>query len=305
VSALPSAHITSAMLHLRPLIATLRSNLQKCADDPALGPVHDLRTGTRRVQALVEALLREQSDAALQQAADRWLRLLKKLRRAAAPVRDLDVHRKLLHSLLQQPASPALDARIARQAHTLDAWLHHARQHRAARLKKKAARWMKKFDEEAASFLAACNHSAQTRRRPQNTAALVLEAFARLTEQMPHLHAENLHDFRKGAKKCRYLAESAEEDAQAQMTAKALRKLQDEIGKWHDWLVLAEEAQSALDGEGHELQRWLEEQRDRHFLQAMKAVQRLRGKLLGEYLAMAHQKKRASRGPGCPVGEAG
>src|SRR5215472_16807704 len=86
---------------MRKLTATLRSNLEKCATDPNIDPVHDLRTGTRRLQAMIEAILRERSDDALLEPAEEWLEALKKMRRAAAPVRDLDVHRKLLQKLVK------------------------------------------------------------------------------------------------------------------------------------------------------------------------------------------------------------
>ena len=49
-------------------------------------------------QPHTEASAEEVTDL-LQVAAERWLRLLKRIRRAAAPVRDLDVHRKLLETL--------------------------------------------------------------------------------------------------------------------------------------------------------------------------------------------------------------
>ncbi len=306
--------------HLQKLIAALRGNLEKCAADPDVDPVHDLRTGTRRVQAMVEAMLRERKDAALEEAAERWLDLLKKLRRAAAPVRDLDVHRKLLRKLMkygsdhagagqivktgsgavtapvpdviEAPATELPVSAVEKQADDLDAWLHHARQHRAAALRKKAAKWLPKFDEEAAALHAAMGASRSPRRRAQSAAVVALEAFARLAHEMPHLNAENLHDFRKGAKKARYIAESAEGDAHAQAVGKALKELQDEIGDWHDWLVLAEEAQAALDKHGGELMAVLADERDRHFVLAMKTVQRLRGKLLGEFLAVTQRKRR-------------
>lgn len=305
--------------HLRQLTATLRSNLENCASDPDVDPVHDLRTGTRRVQAMVEALLRERSDSALQEAADRWLAMLKKLRRAAAPVRDLDVHRKLLRKLVKHggghtgagqmvktstgvvtgpspdvveaPATALPVSAVEQQADHLDAWLRHARQHRATELKKKAAKWLTKFDEEAAAFEQAISTSAKTRRKTRGAAEVALEAFARLTHEMPHLSADNLHDFRKGAKKARYIAESAAGDAQAQAIAKALKKLQDDIGDWHDWLLLAEEAHDAPGKHGHELIALIGDERDRQLVQAMKTVERLRGKLLGEHLAITQSKK--------------
>jgi CHAD domain-containing protein len=312
--------------HLRKLTVTLRGNLEKCSSDPDVDPVHDLRTGTRRVQAMVEAIERERGegvvkDEAFGEAARKWLRQLKKIRRAAAPVRDLDVHRKLLKKLVKfggdekevRQAPPSEDAETAgvptpdiveapsaslptssveHQAAHLDAWLRHVRQHQAEALKKKATRELPKFDAEAAAFEAAVSQGRRTRRRPRSAAIVALESFARLVNEMQQLDAGNLHDFRKGAKKARYIAESAAEDAYALEIGKALKKLQDEIGDWHDWLVLSEEARTALGDDGAELIALLDLERDRHYALSMNTVNRLRGKLLGELLASSQPRRR-------------
>ena len=302
--------------HLQKITATLRGNLERCATDPDIDPVHDVRTGTRRLQAMIEAILRERgNDNSLQQTADEWLGALKKMRRAAAPVRDLDVHRKLLQKLTKEESKEAVpgsgdaasvaaapeaeeaDAnlpanRIAKQAEHLDAWLRHARQHNAEALKKRAGKLFSKFDDEASAFALALKEAPHTRRRPRSAAVVALESFARLVHEMHHLDANNLHDFRKGAKKARYIAESAAEDAHAITIGKALKRLQDDIGDWHDWLVLAEEARTALGDEGEDLIALLDGERERHYALAMKTVNRLRGRLLGEWLAMSQPRRR-------------
>lgn len=315
----PDAHLD----HLRKLTATLRSNLEKCATNPDVDPVHDVRTGTRRVQAMVEAMMRERNDEAFKEPAEKWLQMLKKMRRAAAPVRDLDVHRKLLHKLVKYGstnegaglAAPASDATavvgpspdvveapatalpvnsVAQQAEHLDAWLHHARQHNAAALKKRAAKQFAKFDEEAGALETAVQQGRRMRRHSRSAAMVALESFARLVHEMEQLDEGNLHDFRKGAKKARYIAESAAEDAHAIAIGKVLKKLQDEIGDWHDWLVLGDEARAALDGDKNELISLIDAERDRHYVLSMKTVNRLRGRLLGEWLAIAQPRRRTS-----------
>ena len=307
--------------HLRKLTATLRGNLEKCATDPDVDPVHDLRTGTRRLQAMVEAILRERGDDSLQEPAEKWLDALKKMRRAAAPVRDLDVHRKLLQKLVKygsegraessvapddtsaivtSPAPDIVEAPatalptdpVAHQAEHLDAWLHHARQHNATALRKRAAKLLSKFDNEAEAFETAMTQGPRTRHRPRSAAIVALESFARLVHEMQQLDAANLHDFRKGAKKARYIAESAAEDAHALAVGKALKRLQDDIGGWHDWLVLSDEARAALGDEGKDLIALLDAERDRHYVLSMKTVNRLRGRLMGEWLATSQPRRR-------------
>jgi CHAD domain-containing protein len=301
--------------HMSKLTATLRGNLEKCATNPDIDPVHDVRTGTRRLQAMIEAVLRERGDDSLQEPADKWMVALKKMRRAAAPVRDLDVHRKLLQKLvkygsedgvapltgadaastpdlIEAPAAALPTHPEAHQAEHLDAWLHHARQHNAASLKKRAVKLLSKFDHEATAFESAVKQGPRTRRRPRSAAIVALESFARLVHEIQQLDANNLHDFRKGAKKARYIAESAAEDAHALAVGKALKKLQDEIGDWHDWLVLSDEAREALGDEGKALIALLDAERDRHYVLAMKTVNRLRGRLLGEWLATSQPRRR-------------
>ncbi|QNI32224.1 CHAD domain-containing protein [Alloacidobacterium dinghuense] len=308
--------------HLRKITATLRGNLEKCASNPDVDPVHDVRTGTRRLQAMVESILRERDeDHSLQEPTEEWLGALKKMRRAAAPVRDLDVHRKLLQKLVKEisrneatgatagggnaamsappdvaeiPVVAALPANpLIEHAQHLDAWLQHARQHNAEALKKKAAKLLAKFDAEAAAFESAMKLWPRMRRRPQSAAIVALESFARLVHEMEQLDANNLHDFRKGAKKARYIAESAAEDAHAIAVGKVLKRLQDDIGDWHDWLVLAEEARTALGDKGNDIIALLDTERDHHYVLAMKTVNRLRGRLMGEWLATSQPRRRS------------
>ena len=89
--------------HLREVAAAMRGTLDACrkhGDAPKVEAVHHLRTGTRRVEATLETLAREAGARGLgkatEEARQRWLRQLKKVRRAAGTVRDLDVHRELL-----------------------------------------------------------------------------------------------------------------------------------------------------------------------------------------------------------------
>ncbi len=328
MSSRPAKTVASAEhARLRQLTETLRHTLEACAKDATVDSVHDTRTGTRRIEAMVDSLVRERSAggpesdsekaAALYDAAQRWLKLLKKIRRAAGAVRDLDVHRKLLekqwlakkngsHEGTSDGAAPetpvptqalpgnevpdAAPKPVEEQAKDLDTWLKHARQHHVQPLMKAAAKWSERLEGELASFEGAIRQVR--RRRSQRSAAVVaLEEFARLSHQMQRLDSGNLHDFRKGAKKARYMAEAGGDDREAGTVGKALKKLQDEIGDWHDWLVLAEEADHALGANGAELTALIEAQRDKHYAQALKTAERMRGRLLGELQALSQRRR--------------
>ena len=95
--------------NVRRLAKKVHENLAKCALDPEVDPVHDTRTGTRRLQATLEDLVREipegEGDDPVRAAATATMKLLKRIRHEAGPVRDLDVHRELLEKLVKRAVS--------------------------------------------------------------------------------------------------------------------------------------------------------------------------------------------------------
>ena len=105
-----------------------------------------------------------------------------------------------------------------------------------------------------------------------------------MVDAMPSLDSGNLHDFRKLTKKARYVAESGQEES-SQTIAKALKSVQDAIGDWHDWQCLGEEAEIALDKDGGELTAWLEGRAEHFLAVALRTTERVRGQLLGEWMA--------------------
>lgn len=314
--------MTHDLQNVRRLADQLRENLQKCADHPDVVAVHDTRTGTRRLQATIESLLRElpPGDAAdpLRAAAAALLRQLKKIRHAAGPVRDLDVHRRLLHKLVKRALDAGREQRGARiraeaagisphledqealetaaagrrttgieqDAGHLDTWLKHKRSHLAVDLQRGASGRIAKLDKGLEDFVAAMRGRRGRTARKKPPGVVALDSFARLATEMQVLDAGNLHDFRKGAKKARYVAElAAQDDEYAQQVGATLKQLQDEIGDWHDWLILAEEARTALGDGATELPGLVEAEREKHFVAAMKTAAKLRGRLMGEWLA--------------------
>lgn len=306
---------------VRRLAEKVRENLQKCAHDPDVDAVHDTRTGTRRLQATLEDRVRKLPDGdhaePVRAAATELLRQMKKIRRAAGPVRDLDVHRRLLEKLMEraldpgaerQDANAATEAQgvppeparldgletaagrrmtgVEQQADDLDAWLKHKRNRLAQDLQDQAGGMLAKLEKRLEDFEAALRVRRGRAARKKPPGVVALDSFARLATEMQLLDAGNLHDFRKGAKKARYVAElAAQGDAHAQQVGATLKKLQDEIGDWHDWMVLAEEAHTALGDGAAELLALLEARREKHFVCAMKTVAKLRGRLMGEWLA--------------------
>ena len=258
----------------------------QCVEDAAPEAVHVLRTGSRRLQATLEAMLREDPDVSLQQSAKGWLRQLKQVRRAAGAVRDLDVHRKLLEQWIAHE-----NGVLAKQAGVLDAWLKGRRKHLASAMQKKIGKRQEELKHRRTAFLAALDSVPLNRVRvPRSADAVALEQFVRAADAMPSLNAENLHDFRKATKKARYVAESGSTAEEYSSVAKALKSIQDAIGDWHDWVCLSQEANAALDKGAKELTEALEREVDGHFSAALTTTQTVRGRLVGEWMA-AHGKR--------------
>lgn len=281
---------------LRELTDALKQALEKCGNNPDGDAVHDTRTGTRRIEALLQWELREararsgDEECLLADAVKQWEGLLKKIRRAAGPVRDLDVQRKLLKNVVgyvearvRTPVDEP-ESGMAGQVDKLDDALKKERERDAARLKKSAKRWAAKLDGHVAELEAARAGKANGARADGSgrldAATAALYEYARLAKRMPKLDRNNLHDFRKGAKKARYLAEAGGDDKRARDTAKALKKVQDAIGDWHDWLLLVERADKTLGRKGARLTAEIEHMRDAHFELAMKMERKIRSRLL-------------------------
>ena len=263
--------------------------------------VHRMRTGSRRLQALLEATLREAGPAgrALERPTRTWLRELKQVRRAAGAVRDLDVQRKLLEDWIgkqmpEQQTTPDTEASPPveiKQAEMLDAWLKSERKHLARGMQKEFKKRQLLLAEGQGTLFTAISRVPLGRPRALRPAdAVALEEFVRATDAMPLLHGENLHDFRKATKKARYVAEAGTEGDSS--VAKALKRIQDAIGEWHDWLCLGEETQAALGQNAPELTAAFQGEIERHFAAALKTTQSMRGRLLGEWMAAESPGKR-------------
>jgi CHAD domain-containing protein len=297
--------------HLRKVAGDMREEVDACRRDkpPKVAAVHHLRTGTRRVEAALETLAREAGARGLgeltEKARQRWLRQLKKVRRAAGTVRDLDVHRELLEENFPVASNAGnngpVDAGgqkpspITAQAVALNDWLKARRGEAAETL-------CTTLDGHIGRLLAAEDHfldliakrRSLARRAHRPAAQLALEDYLRLMDAMPLLDNENLHEFRKGAKKARYVAESEEDDAGAQAIAKTVKKVQDAIGEWHDWVVVAEEAREALGNGGAALQAELDRRAQLAFHRALRLTATAGRRLVGEWQAEHRPRRRPS-----------
>ena len=84
--------------------------LEACRVPPEEKAVHRLRTTTRRLEALLNTVKRRRNGGSkLARKIDKALKALRPIRRAAGPVRDMDVQQALLEGLLKT-AGAALPA---------------------------------------------------------------------------------------------------------------------------------------------------------------------------------------------------
>lgn len=238
-----------------------------------VGAVHKLRTGTRRVEAslrLLDVLAAGAHPAKVPEhskevkAVDRRLR---RVRRAAGAVRDLDVQTEIIR--YDMPAKTAVhdgtpgDA-VRKQAKALRKHLGAKRDAEASRL----IATLKAEEQKLAAALHALEHALKPASQPAISPAAMLpriqawftqqaesllhaahgkhpakhtaDASSDLRIAIEHLNAKALHALRKSAKLCRYMAESDPDDATLRGIAERYEALQEAGGKWHDWLLLTQ-----------------------------------------------------------------
>jgi CHAD domain-containing protein len=247
--------------------------LEACRVRPQQKAVHQLRTTTRRMEALLNtAKRRRHGNVKFGRKVDKALKALKPIRKAAGPVRDKDVQRGLLEDLLKARggAMPAPErSAISEQARKLQATL-------------------KKCRKDAAVGLVAAIEGAETKELRRisplqayvsklNSMSLLKDARAverRSAEGLDIADSDSLHEYRKSSKSARYLAEMEEESAPAKRFAKRMKQVLDAIGAWHDWMLLTQLARETL-GKSSALANVVKKERDRAFRKAVRAVEGL------------------------------
>lgn len=236
------------------------------------GPVHKLRTTTRRVEAQLVLLDRLPGLPEHAKESAEVHRLLKRVRRAAAAVRDLDVQVELIANDLPDKAAvhegtvgdeirrqgrklmKRLEKRRKTEATGLVATLRSESEDLAAAMRK-LQKTMEPEEESGAAqqrrtrrgfsagdlngqiqqwFRKRTDGALQSRKRTDQEHAL---------QRLQHLDEETLHDLRKAAKQCRYMAEGLPEGSStAKKLAQRFEYLQEAGGHWHDWLMLEQMA---------------------------------------------------------------
>lgn len=115
------------------LHARLAEAVLACRGDADKDAVHLLRTTRRRIEALLRKVLSEHPDAKKYgKKIEKALKQLRKARKAAGPVRDLDVQRKLCGEIVEGRRGDDDNARLQKEFAKMD---RHLRGQRTERTK--------------------------------------------------------------------------------------------------------------------------------------------------------------------------
>jgi CHAD domain-containing protein len=222
----------------------------RCRAESDEKSVHAVRTGTRRLEALLRKVLEDHRRAAgLHREGEKGLKQLNVIRKLAGSVRDLDVQRELVEEVREAMSArrpAAVREEIAKEYERLDGYLKRRRRRKGDALREgltKSELKVERAIERTASELARLSAASTT---PLATAL----AWRRRSDlEMRRLDVGNLHEYRKRTKAARYVAELQKTSAAAKRLAAELRGVQDAIGTWHDWDLLAELAKEVLGDE--------------------------------------------------------
>jgi CHAD domain-containing protein len=214
----------------------LEKALNACLTKASSEPVHELRTTIRRFEAQLALLVQSRKVAKYHYESEKLLRHLKKLRRFAGELRDLDVQRDLIFAHTTSETVP--DARRLRRR------LKDRRDRQAVIFIDLAQRLHGKVSKELQHLLEVLLPVETFSMPNDRVISLAQRWFAQRSSLC--LTDDQLHVARKAAKVARYMCEMASESGPALKMAKQFEKIQNKGGQWHDWLQLARIAEAKL-----------------------------------------------------------
>jgi CHAD domain-containing protein len=199
--------------------------LQKLSNAQDAESVHGFRTTSRRLQTLLEQIVPSRT-----RNQKKVLKMLDRIRKRAGKVRDLDIQLAALRSL-KVPQEPRRKTQLmhrlielrAKHERKLRKVLNDDTIHDVRRRLKRASREMKVGAADDALKVA------------RTMLAQVVRPAGPVTEDL-------LHQYRTVVKRARYAAEFAPKSAESERFVAQLKRLQDAVGNWHDWLTLTQTA---------------------------------------------------------------
>lgn len=242
----------------------LDRELRKLAKKPAPENVHKFRTNSRRIEALLSEVVAERRGN------EKLLQLLGRLRKKAGRVRDLDVQIESLRALKFPQAN-------GHKSQMMDALVDE----RAKREKKLARAFDRDTTDEIRRRLKRAVKNVDTAKNT-DLLELTLRKLRELGKNNAPLTEKTLHQYRIIGKRARYIAELADDNPEARHVVEQLKRMQDVIGDWHDWLKLTEKAEELLGGvRDSALVAMLRNVTQAKFRQSLNAVTEIRSTLTG------------------------
>ena len=277
-------------------VKKLRKILKNFPKNPAVDEVHHLRTRTRHVESILEALEMDSS-----RNGRKLLAGLQSVRKRAGKVRDMDV---LTSDVIGLGVEDDPDC-VVRLVHYLgDQRRRHAGKLYSTvktespqlqkRLKRSRRRLGSIADRFAKNKFALGNKKADQAAEPPVHAMSEALRLSKELAAVPRLGTDNLHTYRIEVKRLRYLLEMARMNSREQKSfIEELKHVQDAVGDWHDWVELSAIAHDLLEQHrGCKLVSKIEDTRNRKFKGALRVTEQMRQR----YLPAPKGGKKPSRG---------
>jgi CHAD domain-containing protein len=252
-------------------VRKLRKLVKKAPKRPTPDNIHDLRTYTRRFEAAVAALKLDSRGNER-----RLLRDLKRARKRAGKIRDMDVLTSYTSDVdageqknCQVQLLEYLGAKRYRQAKRLK----RSMKNRSSAMRRRLKRSAKRLDK----IMSADNKKSSVAQSAASAEAMA--AAAKLSRELVEpatLNKSNLHPFRLKVKELRYILQMADSPDNRGFI-NSLGTVKDAIGEWHDWEELIAIA-SDLDEHGPncKLVRELKTISDRKYERALSLTNQMR-----------------------------
>jgi CHAD domain-containing protein len=266
--------------------------LKNWSKSPPPADVHTLRTNCRRIKTMVRAL---EFDS--KRVRRRLLKPLGLLQKRAGKIRNMDV---LLGDVisLKIPGDQDSDlagghaAEQAPEQNCVLGLLQHlaVKRHRQARkmgaLVRELGRPLRRTLARQRSAIAKVarensrsNSGDEQAESPSVHAAARSLQLAEQLNQPARLGPANLHPYRLKLKELRYVLEMEEPQPARQELIDAIKKVQDAIGEWHDWMSLGDIAADVLDHDRCRVIAQIKATAASRFANALAAAQSLRSLL--------------------------
>lgn len=191
--------------------------------------VHRFRTTNRRLQTLLEQIIPDRDHNQ-----KKLLKMLDRIRKRAGKVRDLDVQLAALRSL-KVPQEPRRKTQLMHAL--IELRVKHEKKLRKIMNKETIREIRKRLKRASREVKLEASGDALTAARTM--LAQVVRPAGPVTEGV-------LHQYRIVVKRARYAAEFGPKSTEAAQFIAQLKRLQDAVGNWHDWLTLTNTAAKRL-----------------------------------------------------------